>query len=107
MHSESTLGSTLGMSSFLANAIMIMVLRGTLGKFPTLETREESPYTTGVVFHTLNKILVEVGQTMGQCWSILVDIGQKNFLVKVTQMTNIQRESGDQVQISAILLSQS
>ncbi len=41
------MGSTLGMTSFLANAIMIMVFWGTLGKFPTLETRGESPYTTG------------------------------------------------------------
>ncbi len=49
IYSVSTLGSTLGMSSFLANAIMIMVLQGTLGKFPTLETRVESPYTTGVI----------------------------------------------------------
>ncbi len=48
IYSVSLLGSTLGMSSFLANAIMIMALWGTLGKFPTLETRVESPNTTGV-----------------------------------------------------------
>ncbi len=58
IYSVSTLGSTLGMSSFLANAIMIMVLWGTLGIFPTLATRVESPYTTeGVQQYHVEKII--------------------------------------------------
>ena len=39
---------------------------------------------------TLNKILVKVTQIIGRSWSELVVIGQKRFLVNVTQMTNIQ-----------------
>ncbi len=39
---------------------------------------------------TLNKILVEVGQVVGQSWLGLVNICQNMFLVKATRVINIQ-----------------
>ena len=50
-------------------------------------------YWPGALY-TLNKILVKVTQINDPSWSELVDIGQKKFLVNVTQATNIQKERG-------------
>ena len=58
-----------------------------LGCHTNLTVTHQKPYT-------LIKILVKAGQTIGQSWSRLVDIGQEMFLAEVTQMTNIQRELG-------------
>ena len=46
--------------------------------------------TWNLVKVTLNKLLVKVTQIIGQSWSELVVIGQKKYLVNVTQVTNIQ-----------------
>ncbi len=45
-----------------------------------------------VSYDTLNKILVKVGQVVGQSWSGLVNICQNMFLVKATRVINIQRD---------------
>ncbi len=42
--------------------------------------------------HTLNKILVEIGQMIGQSWSELVDSCPEMIWVKAHRVTNIQRK---------------